>query len=254
MLTPEDKQKFKNKETLLNELRSKRLERQSNSQGDGRTPNVSEVVRRAIPTGDTNDREVESEGRRETQSVYGGNERSTNGAGSSSRFADQLRSVSFQPSGSDSSTNQSNGTATKSRVERVQGVFNKYKEALKTGGKPKTTATPKVSGKKLSDVEAIKLRPKLINFVMWQSEHLDQFIIATTRGHDTTIIIWSDITEPEAEILVDFWIARAKVNAQAAQAIRYASVMMDRIRLGLIIVPRMYRTFITYMERGFSIR
>src|SRR6266571_6283605 len=114
--------------------------------------------------------------------------------------------------------------------------------------------TANTEGKKLSDAEVIRLRPKLVEYLTWQTEHLDQFIIATSGGHDPTIEIWGTMSIDEMEILADFLLQMGKTDVKAATAVRYASVLMDRVKLGLIIVPRMYHTLAIYWQRGVTIR
>jgi hypothetical protein len=114
----------------------------------------------------------------------------------------------------------------------------------------KERATP--SGKRLSDVEAARVRPKLIEYLLWQTEHMDQLIIATTKGHQP-VEIWSTIDKTDAEIIADFMIARGRQDVRAAQAVRYLSVFIDRLKLGLIILPRAYQTVMTYFARGIGI-
>ena len=118
-------------------------------------------------------------------------------------------------------------------------------------------APPAAPGKRwrpLSGEEANTLRPKLIEYITWQSEHLDQFIIATTKGHDPTIEIWSDLTDEEIEVLADYLISRGRSDGTTAQAIRYAATILDRIKVAIIVLPRVYRTVNIYLARGLDIQ
>lgn len=112
---------------------------------------------------------------------------------------------------------------------------------------------PKETEKRLSDTEAIRLRPRVVEFILWSSEHLDQFIQATTVGHEP-VEIWSNIDTDEAEILADAWIRRGKTNPAMARVVRDMAVFIERIKEFIILTPRVYKTGLTYIQRGFSIR
>lgn len=252
-LTPDEKSKYESKESLLNVIRAERIAKQPDNQNLGRNANVSAPAWRTTSDSDSIVGSVESEGRGTTSAFYGGNVGTEDGKRSSRRFARQLRPERVESPGGNGSTYQPQRPT--GVVSGIKGTYNRYKEAFRKENTGTTTATKKkVEGRKLTDAEAIRARPKLVEFILWQSEHMDQFIIATTVGHDPTIEIWGDISKDEAEIIADFLISRGKTNVQTATAIRHAIVFIDRLRLGLIIGPRLYRTMMTYFERGFSIR
>lgn len=117
-----------------------------------------------------------------------------------------------------------------------------------------TKKQPVVSASKvLSAAEANDMRPRLIEYLTWQSDHMDQFIIATTRGHDPTIVIWSNLDDAEIEIIADYLLNRARKDKMTAQAVRYAVTLLERIKVGIIVLPRLYRTMLTYLQRGLDI-
>ena len=240
----EDMSAFRDKDTWLNELR------RTNQQ---RTPVASETIRRTVPTDESVDRGDENAGSGETQPVYGTDGSVQSSEGSSNGVGEQLRSIFGESTGSNSSTYQHQPRA---RVTNpIRDTLNKYRDAVRVPKKETDKKTAAAAGsKKLSDTEVIKLRPKLIEFVLWQSEHADQLIIATTKGHDPAIEIWSNITRDEAEILTDYIISRGKVDARAAAFVRTASTLIDRLRLGIIILPRVYQTLQVYGEKGISIK
>lgn len=253
MLSKDDLSMYKNKETLLNELRSKRL----GSTNNGGTASSGETVRGTVSINTSNAGGYEDEGTGTSQSIYGGDGSSQGGTGSSGGIADFLRRNRQQSSGGDSGVYQSERPATQPKQsvwQTISSTAGRYKEALKN--EPKT-ATPQkkqtIQGKRLTDTEAVRLRPKIIEYITWQTEHMDQFIIATTVGHDPSIEIWSDLSEAEIEIVADYLIARGKTDVRTANAVRYISEVMDKIRMGVIIAPRVYRTIMIYIERGFSI-
>lgn len=267
MLT-DDTIDYTNTTTYLESLRGKNGKRnagrQEHDQNIGRVADVGDVVRGTVQRSEGGNRETGGNGRMENETVYGtdgsieGAETGTGG------IADQLRSINGATSGYNNSADQYNGTITGTVPRRkfsVKGVVEQYREAIRSTRRPKVIdgtiqggkQKPKGSGKTLSDGEALRLRPKLIEYMIWQTEHMDQFIIATTVGHDPSIVIWSNLSVDEIEIIVDYLLSRAKFDARTASAVRYASVFLDRIKLGLIILPRVYYTVMAYVTRGLSI-
>lgn len=245
-----DMSQFKDKETFLSGLRSSRIA------NEPRTPIASQTLRGTVPTDEGEYRRDEGTGSGTAQPVHGANGSSQGAEGSSNGVSEQLRSIFGESTGSSSSTYHPEPARTKSNP--IGNITKRYRDALKTPPKPKAEGEKKApSGRgssKLSDAEVIKLRPKLVEFILWQSEHMDQFIIATTRGHDPSIEIWSNLTHDEAEILADYLIFRGRNDAKAAAFVRTTATLIDRLRIGLIILPRAYQTIATYGDKGISLR
>lgn len=250
MLTKEDLTPYKNKESYL-ELARKR---QPGSAGYGGTASTSETVRRTVSTDSGDAGGYEDEGSGEAQSVYGGDGSEEGGARIPAGFSQQFSRRNIRPPRSDSSVYQSKRPTGKSLWSGIKNTAKQYSDALTTDTpkKSKSAATKKTTSRKLTDIEAIKMKPKLIEYIIWQSEHLDDFISATTKGHEV-VEIWSNLDHDDAEIIADFLISRAKVNETAAIAVRFGAEMMDKIKLGIIIGPRVLSTMKVYLERGFSI-
>lgn len=249
MVTREDLTPYKNKESYLDIAR----QRHPGSTTNGGTTNFSKAVRRTISvnTGDTGG--YEDEGPGTSQSVYGGDGGEEGGEGNPVGFSEQFRRNSFKPPRRDSGVYQSKRPASKSIWTGIKDTAKQYSDALKTDTSKKSkTSVKKPEQRTLTDLEVIKMRPKLIEYIIWQSEHLDDFISATTKGHEE-VEIWGNLDQDDAEIIADFLISRARVNVSAAVVVRTASSMMDKIKLGLILGPRVLSTFRTYAERGFSI-
>lgn len=248
---------YKTKESLIDVIRSKRGQNNAGTASvSSDVPGPIGILRGAIQPDQSSDRGYESQGGATTHDVYGGNGSSTRGEGGKRGFVGQFRRFNRVSSGDSSGSNKYQRSATTERAAKfsIRDIAGRYKDALT--GKQGTTKTKKkvVEGRKLTDAEAIRLRPKMIEYILWQSEHLDQFIIATTVGHDGTIEIWGDLDDAEAEILVDYLIARGKVSVRTANTVRYVSSFIDKIKLGLILGPRVYKTIRIYMERGLSLR
>lgn len=149
------------------------------------------------------------------------------------------------------------GTTIRSKFKPFTDALNAppKKPPSQTKQSSKQKAPPASAARKrtLSSTEAADIRPRLIEYLTWQSEHLDQFIIATTKGHDPTIMIWSDLTPEEIELTADFLLARGQSDVITAQAVRYAATLLDRIRMAIIYAPRIYRTVSIYLARGIAI-
>lgn len=248
MLTRQDLTPLKNKEGYIDAARKRR----AGSPPGGRTEVTGNTVRGTVSIDTSNDRGFEDEGPGEAQSVYGGDGSEESGEGEPDGFSQQFRRNSYKFARRDSGAYQPERPASKSFWSDVKNTAKQYSDALKTQPKKSKQTAKKTDGRRLTDAEVIKMRPKLIDYIIWQSEHLDDFISATTRGH-LPVEIWSDLDKDDAEIIADFFISQGRVNDRAAVAVRYAATMMDKIKLGIIIGPRMYRTMITYIERGFSI-
>ena len=133
----------------------------------------------------------------------------------------------------------------------VQPYLNEIKKSTKSASKSKKDK-PKV--KLLTEAEVRLKRQELIDVLLWSSEHMDQIIIATTRDHVKTLIIWSDLDREEAAILADFLLNRSRVDTRAAAAVRGLLELQNKIKLGTILLPRIYRTASYYLSQGFSIR
>ena len=256
MLSKDDLSMYKDKETFLNGLRSKR---QPDSASNGGTTSPGETLRGTVPVNSINSGGYESQGSGAPSTVYGGNGSSQGGTGSSGGFAERLRRNREFIARGDGGVHQLERPATQSGQSvwnTLKSTAGRYREAF-TSDTPKNVGsqkpTKKIEGKKLTDTETVKLRPKLIEYLTWQTEHMDQFIIATTVGHDHDIEIWSDLSEAEIEILADFLLNRGKQDIRTANTVRYISEIMDKIKLGIILAPRVYRTIMIYIERGFSI-
>lgn len=141
-------------------------------------------------------------------------------------------------------------------VTQVKSKFKPYADAMRLALKSKeksTDRTKPVSHKVLTKQEVDSLRQKLIESLLWQSDHIDEFIVGTTKGH-IPIIIWSDLDIKDATIIANFMLERAKSDKQMAYIVREMVSIKDKIQLALIVLPRVYRTLMVYLERGISIR
>jgi hypothetical protein len=248
MLRDEDQTlDFTSKETLIGGIRSQREQRRDNHEDTGREQVFNTVVGTTAPSTDRSNRRTEESGR-------GNDEEVANSDGRGGGFGQDVGDIIERNARGYSGTHQpvQPSEQRRSRFSGVRDTARKYRDALREERRQEEKKK-KPEGRKLTDAEAIRIRPALIEYVLWQSEHMDQVIVATTTGHDPNIEIGSSITEPEAEILVDFFISQAKVYPKVAQAVRLASVAIERLKVGIIVMPRVYQTINLYFTRGFTL-
>ncbi|SRR6266567_671137 len=238
---------YKSKEALLEYARAR---------ANDRSTEFSQDVRRNVQTPPSSDTRDEREGIRETSGSDRRNGSVQSSTRSDSRFIDQFTNIDKPATGSYSSTYQSDSGIGRGRAtwgDRVNSVLKPVQEALKSGTQTRKTSKKKEPFKRLSDTEVLKMSKPLVESLLWLSEHVDEFIEATTKGHQE-VEIWGDLDKAECEIIADFLIARGKVDARTAQVVRELVTLLDKIKLGVIVLPRTYRTFKLYLERGISIR
>lgn len=225
---------------------------------------------------------ADAQGRNETQHVYAGDGRDEAGERGSNGYTNNPTIIHREPPNGGGSSYQYDGPTGRPGREPIFTKKTSGKKAVGGGVKSRMKAFvhtafgpdeskeeekaaqpkkqpnykgPQPKGKyaTMSEDEAEKLRPKLIMYITWQSEHLDQFIIATTKGHDPTIEIWSNMDEAEIEILADYLLLRSRRDPITAQAVRFAAEILERIKVGIIVLPRVYRTVTLYFARGLDI-
>ena len=208
---------------------------------------------------------VSYQGGAQARVVYGGNGRDAVGERSSDGYSNVSTVEHREYADSGTSSNKYDGPASYTGEPAVhaapprRGFRSKVKSFTDQafgpipGRQEEKKQTVKSASKVLSAAEASDIRPRLIEYLTWQSEHMDQFIIATTRGHDTTIVIWSDLDDAEIEIVADWLLNRARTDKATATAVRYAVTLLERIKVGIIILPRMYRTMMIYLQRGLDL-
>jgi hypothetical protein len=248
-------------EDVLTYVRNRRKERESELNVNAeRDSSASNTLLRKLPTNQSSDRTNESESNGGTSTVYrpyGSNEyistsqRVTNiENGQSNRTTGRRDASIYQYETSGGSTRKTATTIT----GKIKNVLTPLKEYIsnRKDVSDKDKKKPK-DGRKLSDLEAAKLKPKIIEFVTWTSDHLDEALTAITKGHEE-IIIWSNLDETEIEIIADFLISRGKKSEQAAILVRNMAVFIERVQLSLIVIPRMYLTAKILFEKGISLK
>jgi hypothetical protein len=105
-----------------------------------------------------------------------------------------------------------------------------------------------------SEREAEEIRIPFLAALMDYFRYTDEFIYATHRAHNH-VQIWSSIDEEEAAILVDVWLAKAKTSTISASHITNIVNSHYQLKVGIILAPRFYATFQTYLQGGgFNVR
>jgi hypothetical protein len=82
----------------------------------------------------------------------------------------------------------------------------------------------------------------------------DKLLSALVRGHPA-VVIWSDMEQSELDVLADAWLARATKSAKAAKRAQRAIDTHQRLFIpGIVITPRLIKTFMLVVENGLTVR
>jgi hypothetical protein len=119
--------------------------------------------------------------------------------------------------------------------------------------KAATAAGVKVARKFLTIAEVSGNRGSLIKLVLWSSENLDAGISAITKGH-AEVEIWSNIEYADAEILVDAALEMGQKSEKWATAVRQVIDYQKKIKVGVILAPRIYRSIVYTIVTGVDLR
>lgn len=256
-------------------------DRQNSGEGTNSATIASDVFRATSANGNTRSRSVNSgyevirdEEREDASGSYGGVGSTESGTGSDgttsgeSSWFDNV--VTGSGSGDDKSSRSVDGEYKPSSFGRVKkskftpfiATVKNVSSSIHKSATKKTSSSIKSHDQKtsssikkrpLTDAEALRLHPKLVDLFLWQSENADSFISATTRGHKP-VHIWSTMSKRECEILANFFIRRAKVSIQAAIIVRNLTNIMEDIEAVAVVAPRTFYTVKTYIERGLSLK
>lgn len=104
----------------------------------------------------------------------------------------------------------------------------------------------------MSPEEAAAAREPLTDFYKNLMLHGDQFIQATTVGHEE-VFIWGSIDEDSIDLLVSARLRRAQRSAIEAKITRGMVAIGDRFMEIMLLGPRAAFTLGAYWERGFDI-
>jgi len=105
----------------------------------------------------------------------------------------------------------------------------------------------------LTAQEGSKSRLRMIRFFLACTDVLDDSIQVISKGH-RSVIIWSDLEEADAAILVDACIEMAKKSRKVATLYRSAVVLSYRFDAIKIILPRTARTILHLFTTGVSLK
>ena len=107
--------------------------------------------------------------------------------------------------------------------------------------------------KLLTIAEVSKNREKLIHLLLVSSEHMDHGISAITKGH-REVEIWSSLERVDCEILVDAYLSAGQKSERIAGMVRKTIEYSEKAQLGIILVPRVYRSIVYMITTGLDIR
>ena len=219
---------------------------------------TSQVIRQSIQSDATTNFTINGT-REETPRSIDGTTTSFNGhqggiSGSSSGLGTDEAGTTRSDGGVYQSTRDGRGKEETRHFIPLSGLKSKFQAYSNIIKQNRQKVAPKKEEKRLTDKEALIMKEPLVQSILWTTEHIDQFIIATTKGHDHSIEIWGNMDETEATIIAIFMLERGKQSAKAAKVVRTMVTLMDRIKLMVIIAPRMYYTMMIYLQRGIALR
>lgn len=188
----------------------------------------------------------------------GNNEDSTSGL---PIFAPEPRQDSSESSGSNRRSNQyaqrvgnvvSRGRINTGWREKVRQTFKPFEGIFSESTTVKDKKQSVTKGRPLNETESLRLRPHVVDALMWQSTHLDELMTATLKTHPE-VMIWGTMDEEDCEVLADLIISRAKVSPRAATYVRNLANFQKRIEAIIILAPRAYQSCMLYFHYGISI-
>lgn len=98
--------------------------------------------------------------------------------------------------------------------------------------------------------EAAALRSDLIAALRDYLRIVDELMIATAKGH-RRVEIWSNADDEEIGMLADTWLAMAQRNPRSAARVHGAITWHNTVvKRSLFIVPRLYQSWLYYVESG----
>ncbi len=101
----------------------------------------------------------------------------------------------------------------------------------------------------LTKREADELRGELVKSYLLMADSADDLLTHTNR-RKTEAQIWSTMDEEDAGILADLAIAHGLRSALAAQAVRGMVRTSNYVRAGVIVGPRIWKSFVFYAQNG----
>lgn len=151
--------------------------------------------------------------------------------------------------GKSSSGSVRSGGRTK-RVSYIDEVLQKTSTKAPKSTIQKTITTVR---KVLTIAEVTKNRKDLVDLIIWSSDNLDNGISAITKGH-RQVEIWSDLSYVDAEILADSFLQAGQKSEKAAAMVRKVMDIQKRIKVGVILAPRIYKSIIYTVLTGIDLR
>lgn len=101
----------------------------------------------------------------------------------------------------------------------------------------------------LASGEANSLREPLVDGFLRVWELTDETITHTNRAR-AEAQIWVTIDREDTGILVDALLSFGRANPVAAQAVRGIATLFVQLEIGMILVPRFWRTWNFYLQHG----
>lgn len=138
----------------------------------------------------------------------------------------------------------------RTRVSFLDGLLKKGTDRQKSLPAQKAiTATRRF----ITLAEVAKYKPGMIRLIMFSSDHMDDGITAITKGHQP-VSIWSTIETPDAEILADAFLEAGQKSAAIAEKVRWVMEWEKKVKVGIILAPRIYRSIVYTVITGISVQ
>jgi len=121
-------------------------------------------------------------------------------------------------------------------------------------GKATKDRPSKPRGRPLTEAEAERLKPSLIEALRDGLPLLDQAIMATNKRH-TKPYLFASLDSEDIDKMATFWIKKARVSGEMAIAARTVIEYKEDVEVLMMVVPLLYQSLAFYHENGgFTLR
>ncbi len=146
-------------------------------------------------------------------------------------------------------TEQAKRTAEQDKASQPQSFFAWIRSGNNRKANGKEEKQFSIRSKPLSAKKAEEIRQPLIDAIIDYFKYTDE-LMSGTSANGVQAQIWSTIDDEEIGILIDAWLARARVDERMAGYAVAAVNNHYKLKIGLILAPRFYQTFRFYVDNG----
>lgn len=106
----------------------------------------------------------------------------------------------------------------------------------------------------LTKKEANDLKPRLIESLKFIFRYTDKTIGFTTKKTEAKdVFIWGSIDDEEIEIIATVLVENGQKSKVFSTGVRQITRNHQKMKMGIILAPRLMFTFKHYMENGFKL-